>query len=135
MNHHVPEKGSRIVAHAKLSSRSPASQHDTVVEYQRRYPTTTVILPPKLQSESCTSLVSAWDIEREEGEEDEVEIIDGPDGWTEELEEKRAPLAQFRRCFNILLTLNIFNLFFFYQNLVRSKVLKKHQKVIHFVCP
>ena len=102
MTHHVPEKGSRIVAHAKLSSRSPARHHDTVVEYHRRYPATTVILPPKLQSESCTSLVSAWDIEREEGDEEEVEIIDGPDGWTEELEEKRAPLAQFRRCFNIL---------------------------------
>ena len=99
MTHHVPEKGSRIVAHAKLSSRSPARHHDTVVEYHRRYPATTVILPPKLQSESCTSLVSAWDIEREEGDEEEVEIIDGPDGWAEEAEEKRAPLAQFRRCF------------------------------------
>ena len=94
----MPDQRSRIVAHAKLSSRSPPRHHDTVVEYQRKYPATTVILPPKLQSESCTSLVFAWDIEREEGEEEEVEIIDGADGWQEEAEEKRAPLAQFRRC-------------------------------------
>ena len=98
MNQHAPSERPRIVAHAKLSSRSPQRQHDTVVEHNRRYPATTVILPPKLQSDSCTSLVSAWDIEREEGKEEEVEIIVGADGWQEWEEEKKAPLAQFRRC-------------------------------------
>ena len=93
---------SRIVAHAKLSSRSPPIHHDTVVEF-RMYPATTVILPPRLQSESCTSLASAWDIEREEGKEEEVAVEDGADGWQEEPEEKRAPLAQFRRGFTIIL--------------------------------
>ena len=53
-----------------------------------RYPATTVLLPAQLHSESCNSIFSSWDIEREEGR-----------AATERREERRAPLASFRRSY------------------------------------
>ena len=89
-------RAGQVASHAKLSSRSPVRQND---RGKPAYPATTVILPPRLQSDSCSSLVSHWDIEREENQEEEEEITPSCEkGWQEwDQEEKRAPLAQFRR--------------------------------------
>ena len=55
----------------------------------RRYPATTVLLPAQLHSESCASIFSYWDIEREE---------EGRAAG-ERRGERRAPLAHFRRSY------------------------------------
>ena len=67
---------------SRLSSRSPVVKYDD----PRTFPATTVLLPAKLHSDSCSSLFSSWDIESEE------ERQEGGG-------RRRAPLASFRRSY------------------------------------
>ena len=68
---------------SRLSWRSPSVKNDPGCEVHR-YPATTVLLPAQLHSDSCNSIFSSWDIEREEGR---------------AASERRAPLAHFRRSY------------------------------------
>ena len=91
-NHHrqkkqESERGEALegTSTSKLSSRSPVVKYDSKVEL-RRFPATTVILPAKLHSDSCNSIFSSWDIDREEEREGRASLL-------------RAPLAHFRRSY------------------------------------
>ena len=80
----------RPPSRSRLSWRSPSLKKNAGAgcESQRRYqryPATTVLLPAQLHSDSCNSIFSSWDIEREEGR--------GARGG------RRAPLAHFRRSY------------------------------------
>ena len=73
----------RPTSRSRLSWRSPSVKNEPGCEV-RRYPATTVLLPAQLHSDSCNSIFSSWDIEREEGR---------------AASERRAPLAHFRRSY------------------------------------
>ena len=75
---------------SRLTSRSPCKKRDGGDVHLRRFPATTVLLPAKLHSESCNSIFSVWDIDREEEGEDREDR-----GWGRQ----RAPLAHFRRSY------------------------------------
>ena len=74
---------------SRLTSRSPCVKRDGG-DVLRRFPATTVLLPAKLHSDSCNSIFSVWDIDREEEGEDREDR-----GWGRQ----RAPLAHFRRSY------------------------------------
>ena len=87
MLHNAVSDPLRPSSRSRLSWRSPSVKNDPDCEV-RRYPATTVLLPAQLHSDSCNSIFSSWDIEREEGR-----------AASERREERRAPLAHFRRSY------------------------------------
>ena len=88
MLHNAVSDPLRPSSRSRLSWRSPSVKNEPGCEV-RRYPATTVLLPAQLHSESCASIFSYWDIEREE---------EGRAAG-ERRGERRAPLAHFRRSY------------------------------------
>ena len=72
----------------------PVKYQDTLVKYNscEKYASQTIFLPPKLESDSSSTLSSAWDIDVE------VETERRNSHANESFEIGRAPLAHFRRC-------------------------------------